>query len=453
MRVMFTVFPAPAHFLPVVSYAWALQSAGHEVCVATPPGIPTGIAVPSFHKSVVAAGLTAVRCGSPEPLAVHDGGHLDLVPTAEESDRLAGMLELRPDEFDAWDCFYHFTLATIRDYHPPEARQDIDALIDFAKQWRPDLVIWDPWFPCGAVAARVCGAAHARALNSPDYAGWFVAKAAERSGQIPDQLENLLADTMRPLAERHGVEVDNDLLLGQWTLDPFPAALRLVALESTVPVRYVPYTGAGVYPDWLRDPPGRPRIGLSLGVSAREFNKADWGRTAKVLDAVSGLDAEVIATLNANQLLDVPHGVPSNVRTFDYVPLAHLLPTCSVLIHHGAPGTFACVSAANIPQLVCDTDERPRSVGTVTNGELGFSMLCEKQITAGPISRYVTESGAGARINHQTQSAAEIEKEIAAVLTEPRFRAGAQQVHDEWLAMPSPADTVSRLADLTAQHR
>ncbi|MFD0475903.1 hypothetical protein ACFQ0B_52570 [Nonomuraea thailandensis] len=47
MRVMFTVFPAPAHFLPVVPYAWALQAAGHQVCVAAPPGIATGWPCPT----------------------------------------------------------------------------------------------------------------------------------------------------------------------------------------------------------------------------------------------------------------------------------------------------------------------------------------------------------------------------------------------------------------------
>jgi UDP:flavonoid glycosyltransferase YjiC (YdhE family) len=453
MRVMFTVFPAPAHFLPVVSYAWALQSAGNEVCVATAPGPSTGIAIPSFHKAVTAAGLTAVSCGDPQPLAIHDGCYPELIPTIEESDRFAKALGLTPPELDAWDCFYHFVLATIRDYHPPEPRQDIAAIIEFARQWKPDLVIWDPWFPCGAVAARAVGAAHARALNSPDYPGWFLAKAAERSGQLPEVVENLLADAMRPLAERYGVTVDDDLLLGQWTIDPFPASMRISSVPSVVPTRYVPYTGAGLFPDWLQEPPGRRRVALSLGVSAREFHKADWGRTARLLDAVADLDVEVVATLNSNQLLDVPDGVPGNVRTFDYVPLSHLLPTCSAIIHHGAPGTFAAASAANVPQLICDTDERPRSIGAVKDGKIEFQMLCEKSITVRPILDYVTGHNAGVRINHQTQSADKIRSQLLQVLDDPAFQEGAKRIHDEWSAMPNPASIVPQLVELTAQHR
>ena len=453
MRVMFTVFPAPAHFLPVVSYAWALQSAGHEVCVATAPGPSTGIAIPSFHKAVTAAGLTAVSCGDPQPLAVHDGCYPELIPTLEESGRFAEALALTPADLNPWDCFYHFVLATIRDYHPPEPRQDIAAIVEFARRWKPDLVIWDPWFPCGAVAARASGAAHARALNSPDYPGWFAAKAAERGGQLPAAVANLLADTMRPLAERYGVPVDNELLLGQWTLDPFPASMRICSAPSVVSTRYVPYTGAGLFPDWLQSQPAKPRVALSLGVSAREFHKADWGRTAKLINAVGGLDIEVIATLNSNQLLDVPDGVPGNVRTFDYVPLSHLLPTCSAIIHHGAPGTFSAAAAASVPQLICDTDERPRSIGAVKDGKVEFQMLCEKSITGQPILEYVTNHSAGVRINHQTQSAEEIRSELQRVLEEPAFQAGAQKIYDEWSATPSPADIVPTLVEMTAQRR
>jgi UDP:flavonoid glycosyltransferase YjiC (YdhE family) len=451
MRVLFTVFPAPAHFLPVVSYAWALQSAGHDVCFATPPGIPTGIAVPDFHEKIMAAGLTAVRCGEPEPLSVHDGCYPDLIPTIAESDELAADLGLDGDELDSWDCFYHFVLANIRDYQPPKPRQDIVAIVEFARQWRPDLVIWDAWFPCGAVAARACGAAHARALNSPDYPGWFVAAAARSTG--PDAARNLLSGALTPLAERYQVPVDEELMLGQWTIDPFPASMRLAEVPSVQPSRYVPYTGAGLYPDWLHEAPRRPRVGLSLGVSAREFSKADWGRTRALLEALRDLDVEVVATLNARQLLDTSGDVPPNVRTFDYVPLSYLLPSCSALIHHGAPGTFAAACAAGVPQLVCDTDERPRSVGVIEDGTVSFRMLCEKSITTRPIIGYVTSAGAGLRLNHQSQSVEQIRDSVSRVLEEPSYADGARRVREEWSARPSPAEIAPRLAELTAAHR
>ncbi|MFD8237383.1 nucleotide disphospho-sugar-binding domain-containing protein, partial [Streptomyces sp. NPDC059696] len=93
--------------------------------------------------------------------------------------------------------------------------------------------------------------------------------------------------------------------------------------------------------------------------------KGDWGRTAKLLEAVAELDIEVIATLNDNQLAE-SGPLPDNVHTLDYVPLDQLLPTCSAVIHHGSTGTFAAASAAGLPQVVCDTDEPLLLFGVVS---------------------------------------------------------------------------------------
>jgi hypothetical protein len=154
---MLAVFPAPAHFWPIVLYARALQSAGHQVCVAAPPGIATGVAIPDFHREVNRAGLTAVSCDEPAPLSVLDSEHAEyssLAPSLEEAERLIEALAIQPKDYNAWDVFYHFTLTTIRNYHPPKPREDAKALVDFACSWRPDLVPWDPWFPVAAWPRR-----------------------------------------------------------------------------------------------------------------------------------------------------------------------------------------------------------------------------------------------------------------------------------------------------------
>lgn len=456
MRIMITVFPAPAHFLPLVPYAWALQSAGHDVCVVAPPGYPSGVAVPDFAKEVNAAGLTMVPCGEPAPLSIHDRaypGFAELLPTRRESDRYRAALGIDdPAERAIWDVFYHFALLTIRNYHPPEPRQDTDALVEFARDWRPHLVLWEPWFPAGAIAARVSGAAQARVLISPDDTGWAHERFATCGGS-PDAPAGLLAEVMRPLADHHGVEVDDELLLGQWTVDPCPPGMGLATGVPTVSVRYVPYTGAGVRQDWLRHRPSRPRVALTLGVSARAFLKGDWGRTAKLMEAVAGLDIEVIATLNENQLLDVPGGVPDNVRIVDYVPLDQLLPTCSAMISHGSIGTCMAAAAKGVPQLICDTDESLRLYGTATADGIEWDLPGQKHQYSTLTSAYVSERGAGVRLNHQTHSPDHMRTQLRRVLEDPSFREGARAVRDDWLAMPSPTGIVSTLEELTARHR
>ncbi|OZM71889.1 glycosyl transferase [Amycolatopsis antarctica] len=457
MRVLFTVFPAPAHFLPLVPYAWALQAAGHEVCVAAPAGIGTGIADPDFQRSVRAAGLSGVSCGEPELLAVHDRGYPEfesLLPTAAETGVFSRALGFGRDELATWEMFHCFQVLAARDFHPPKPRQDIDALIDFARRWRPDLVVWDPWLPSGAVAARACGAAHARALNAPDYSGWVHERLAAAPADVLAALpEDPLTRTVRPLAERYGLDVDTELLLGQWTIDPFPADLRLTGGLPTVDVRYVPYNGSGEIPEWLHGTPDIPRVAVSLGVSARNFLTGDWGRTATLIEAVADLDIEVVATLNANQLMDVEGALPPNVRAVDYIPLTQLLPTCSALIHHGSIGTFGAASAMGVPQLVCDTDEAVHCYGTVRGDGIDWNFDCQKQVTATETSRMVVRRGAGVRLDHQTQPVKHIREQIVRVLGEPSFREGAAAIRREWAATPSPADIVGELETLTELHR
>ena len=456
MRVMFCVFPAPAHFLPLVSYAWALQAAGHEVRIAAPSGQDTGITSVDFDRVVTATGLIPAVCGEPEPLAVHDRGHpgwLDLLPTEAETERFSEVLDLDAAGLHVWEMFHCFQVLAARDYHPPKPRQDVLALVDFAVEWRPDLVLWDPWLPGGAVAARVSGAAHARVLNAPDYSGFVLDRIARRRAEGVDVPEDPLTATVRPLAEHFGLTLDEELLLGQWTVDPFPDGLRLPSRVPSVSVRNVPFNGAAPAPDWLHTPSDRPRIGLSLGVSVRKFMKGDWGRTAKLLDAVADLDVDVIATLDKNQLADRPAGVPSNVRTVDYIPLNQLLPTCAALIHHGSTGTFASATAFGVPQLICDTDEPVRCYGKPTEDGIEWRFDCQKQLTATETAEVVTRHGAGFRIDHQKQSAEEIRDRVRRVLEEPSHAEGAAALRRGWLATPGPTEIVGVLERLTAENR
>ena len=311
MRVMITVWPHMCHLYPIIPYAQALQNAGHEVCVAGPEGAA---------EQVVAAGLTAVVTqGDQAPQSAQDWARPDLVIDHAEMDRQAAALGVTGDVRDNWDVYSNFLLFGVRFHLPPEPSASNVELVEFAKAWKPDLVLWDPWFPAGAVAAKACGAAHGRMLMAPDYSGWVGERfAAHRErGGTPEA--NPLVEVLRPLAERFGVEVDDELVFGQFSLDPMPPQMRLSTGITSVPVRWIPYNGGGVKPRWLYAEPERPRVALSLGVSTRMYMKGEW-RTPKIFEAVDGLDVEMVATLNTDQLQGIG-AIPSNVRTVDYVPL------------------------------------------------------------------------------------------------------------------------------------
>jgi glycosyltransferase len=198
-------------------------------------------------------------------------------------------------------------------------------------------------------------------------------------------------------------------------------------------------------PSWLYEPRDRPRIALSLGLSQRLYFKDGWDHVPKLLEMVSTLDVEVVATLNADQLAQVER-LPDNVRAVDYIPLNQLLPTCSALVHQGGMGTFAAACALNVPQLIIDFDAD--NGWRVVDGGLATEKHTEATLT----STRVTEAGAGLRLDI-TLSVDTMRKQLERVLTEPSFAAGAAGLYADTLAAPSPNEVVPVLEKLTAQYR
>ncbi|GAA4196961.1 DUF1205 domain-containing protein [Streptosporangium oxazolinicum] len=450
MRVLITGFPQPTHIYPLVPYAQALQNAGHEVCVACPGGV---------EDLITSAGLTAVTTGRAEEVDVDTWAAME-APDLDEMDRLAEELGFHnAADRDHWEVFYQFFVFATRFYIPRKPRKDIEELVDFARAWKPDLVLWESWFPAGAVAARACGAAHARVVIGPDYGMWSAERFAERQRRAgAASLENPYPSTVARLANRYGFDVDDELLNGQRTIDPLTPELRLTTGPSDIPVRWIPYNGGMAKPSWLHGRPERPRLAFTVGVSTRAFDQGEW-RTPKIFEAVSGLDVEVVATLNSDQLVGIDR-IPGNVRTVDYLPLSQLLPTCSAVISHGSSGSLWASIAANIPQLITDTGDRHRldldNAENKTTAARAQADNAEEKVTERApdswiSSKFVVDRGAGLRLDHQTQSVEEMRAQIAEVLDGPSYREGAAALHREWLSKPSPADIVPDLEKLAAE--
>lgn len=471
MRVLFAVYPnSLAHLYGAVPLAWAFQSAGHEVRVA---------AHASAAEQIMTTGLTPVALGDPDgpPIRLTDDG--DPPRDSEEVERYARVMGLDRKERERWITFYQYLFVPISDYIRLDRSEAAD-MVEFARSWKPDLVLWDVTVPGAAVAARACGAAHARLANGEDVLAFSLQKLAQNRDRLRTAGldENPLATMMRPLAERYGMEVDHEMLVGQFTVDAMPPGLSLQLMSTTrVYMRHIPYAGPEVFPKWLHERPQRPRIVLSLGESTRRFIVGDWDRAPRILEALGGLDVDVIATLNSAQLEGVEK-VPDNVRTMDWVNLVHLLPTSSALIHHGGIGTFSAAVAAKVPQLVCDVEEESlllrrvdapteeRKIGSYHQGiELGLREetaptvpavhweLPPKKIEAGPVSDFVIARNAGARLDHRAQTIEEMRELILRVATEDQYRQGAAAVYEQWMGTPSPSDIIPVLERMTNQFR
>ncbi|MEV7844490.1 nucleotide disphospho-sugar-binding domain-containing protein [Streptomyces cyaneofuscatus] len=422
MRVLFTIFPATAHLYPVVPLAYALQSAGHEVCVAT---------TPDLAADITAVGLKAVPVGEPVDL----GAVLQRVAAEDNLERLAGRLGI--DEAGLADpevrksVRYHMiSMITLGHPSPSTGRVALADLVDFGRSWSPDLVLWDPMCFGAAVAARASGAAHARVLWGIDLFARFQDAYVDVLNDPGDLGEDLFIDALAPTMRQEGLAYDRELLYGQWSVDLMP---QRMSREETglryLPVRRVAYNGPGVYPEWLLTPPKKPRVCLTMGMSMRKYFEEDEALVTELLATAAGLDAEVVATVDAGQFA-ADYVLPDNVRTIDYVPLDLVLPTCAAIVHHGGTGTYAAAVAHEVPQLILPTP-------------MGDHLA---------LSRYVAERGGGLYTERADFSPEVVREQLVRLLSEPSFRQGATELRRDLLASPSPVDSLPALEKLTAQY-
>ncbi|MEU8261681.1 nucleotide disphospho-sugar-binding domain-containing protein [Micromonospora sp. NPDC048999] len=439
MRVAFALWPAPAHLYPFVPLAWALRNAGHEVVF---------VSHPDLAETVAASGLPFASMYGEAEAPPPQGPAADFPAAREEMFRINQMLPIPKEDKLAWDTVSYGFLPSMWEFCPFQASPEdpmpaMDGMVTFFRRWKPDLVIWDPCMPGAAVAARAAGARQAR-QSGTDYNGWYLDTFSRlTSGPDAPDLPNPFAETVRGMAEKYGVNVDHDILYGEWTIDVMPKGMNYSVDTLRLPMRWIPYSEQVAMPNWLYPVPERPRVALSLGLSVRTYLKTGWGWLEALMEALSGLDIEVIATLDESQLAAVST-VPGNVRVVDYLPLDYLLPTCSALIHHGGLGTMAPAGQAGVPQLVVDLPERED--GT-SHGYFRYKLA--------PITgRYVTSLGAGEVMDLGQPSIPAIRDQITRVIADPAFAVGAARLRTDMLAAPSPSDLVPTLEKLTfAGHR
>ncbi|MEU4806654.1 activator-dependent family glycosyltransferase [Actinosynnema sp. NPDC023587] len=431
MRVLFASYSEKTQtvFQVGVPLAWALRAAGHEVRVASQPEL-----VPT----ITAAGLTAVPVGRDHDLwRIQDrfikrladrhpqtydekvrGGQMPPFAAADE-----------PEDEVTWDYLVAGYRWTVASWYRMANEPMIAELVEFCREWRPDLVIWEPGTYAAPIAAKAVGAAHARLLWSLDFFGRtrdrFLRALARRPAA---ERVDPLADWLRVAGARFGVEFSEELTTGHFTVEQLPPSLLMTTDQRSVPMRYVPYNGRAVVPRWLWEPPTRPRVALTLGLTMAERFGSFALRPQEVLDSLAELDVEVVATLGDDVRAGLER-VPDNVRVVPFVPLHALVPTCSAVVHHAGFGTLSSTALHGVPQLALPEhfDEPPLADRLVAQGS---ALSVPAALATGP----------------------DVRDGVARLLAEPSFGASAGRLRDEVLTLPTPNEFVPRLEKLVATH-
>ncbi|ASW54616.1 nucleotide disphospho-sugar-binding domain-containing protein [Plantactinospora sp. KBS50] len=410
MRVMFAVSGWPGHYYPMVPLGWALQAAGHEVRVAC---------APSQTAALMATGLT--------PVPVLDG--MDMVFLS----RLRYLWDAQAGNWPyPWRPLHPLTGQEVEDlrefdfdrYVSEHTGQtfgalvrSFDAAVRLARSFRPDLVVHDPLATEGALAAAATGVPAAVHLWGP--AGTHEAPEHGLS-LVPEYPPGTFAKwKVRELGAKTVRHV----------IDPCPTELAPPTEAHRLPVRFVPYNGPGGAPDWVLDPAEKPRVCVVWGTSTTRMSGPRSFLLPAVIEAVAGLDVEVVVTATAEDLA-AAGPVPDGVRVLERCPLHLVLPGCAAVVHHGGAGCTMTAVQTGTPQLALTF-----AIEQALNGER------------------VAATGAGAHLPGHLADVPAIRAAVAALVEKPGPAEAAARLRADLAGRPTPAELVDTLVDLAAGGR
>ncbi|WP_251094250.1 nucleotide disphospho-sugar-binding domain-containing protein [Streptomyces sp. Caat 7-52] len=383
MRVLFVTAVLPSHYFVMAPFAWALRAAGHEVCVA---------AQPELVETVARSGLPVVPVG----------GEADFA--ARYRDRTAGRpagAGARPGDPKALFCTVADGMA--------------DDLVAFARQWRPDAVVWEPTTLAGPLAAAACGAVSLRYLWGPDIVGRGIGRH-----NLPPQFAELFA--------RFGIDVDD--IPEWWNIDACPDDLQVTGNTQRVPVRYVPYSNSQHVPDWFLRRDGRKRVCVTLGITMTEVAGGKSFFAPRVLDALAELDIDLVTAVVPTQRPLLEGRVPDGVRVAEDGALHMLLPSCDLVIHHGGVGSMLTAALYGLPQL------------TITQ-------MPDQSFYSG----YLAGTGASVHLTGDEADPETLRSVVRRLLDDPSYRRAADGIRTAMLSRPTPQQIVPTVERLVAAAR
>lgn len=381
MRVLVTTAPLHGHFFPMVPLCWALRSAGHDVLVAAPS---------NFVADIAATGLAAVPSAGEIGFAdfmFHDRDGNRLAPPSDPAER-------RASSGRAWGRLAARTLPGMR---------------RIVGDWRPDLIIAEPTEYAGQIVAASSG------IDWVEHWWGLAAQPEYRPSardELAGELRELGLDGLPEPAAR---------------IDVCPPSVQRPGVPEAQRMRYVPFNGPAVLPEWCFGPRTRPRICVTLGSMLPTYGLLDFGGmlrdfaiglTGLGVDVVVGVDEQVAAGWT-----DLPDGVHAT----GWLPLNLVLPACDLVVHHGGPGSVFTALALGVPQLAL-----PQTADQFENAER------------------MTFAGVGLRLLPDGRNTETVVEACRELLAEPLYRKKAAAVAEENALGPSPAEVVAILERLAA---
>lgn len=375
MKVIILAGITPSTFYAHVSLASALRDAGHQVMVtaADDEVIPT----------IVAAGLPAVPLMEPGL-------------TRRQIFAEAGLAEVPGDDVEReFMAGRWFALIEIR---------PIEAILEFAEDWRPDVVIGGMLaYGAPLVAARL-GVPYVRQAYDIHVPKLFDAGAAH---QLREELAALGLDGLP----------EPDMLI-----DVTPPSMRTPDNEPAQMMRWIPGNSQCRLEPWMYTKGADIRIGVTVGTGVADYNQYDF--VQGIVKNVATLDnVEVAAAVPEAAVPVLRERLDDNVR-IGYAPLDILATTCDVMVHQSGGSTMMTTMSAGVPQVL-----------TPHAG----------QLRPADMARRVVEAGAGLMIPAEQATTELIAENCRRIIANPDYAAAAAGLAEEIAALPLPSEVVRRI--------
>ncbi|MEV4827308.1 glycosyltransferase [Micromonospora sp. NPDC049257] len=367
MRFLFVTGGSPATVFPLTPLATAARNAGHEVIVAS-----TEETLPA----IVGAGLPGL-CVSPVPIRHHITTDRSGAAITEPTDPEAHMIYIG-------HAFGRLAAACI------------DPLLDFAAQWRPDVVVGGMLTFAAPLLASRLGVPYVR--HSWD------------TGE-PPVVDSAAERELRPELERLGLA---RLPVADLWIDICPPSLRPADAGPAQPMRFAPTNMQRPLEPWMYVRGEQRRIVVTAGTKVARGNFFDY--LVDLVGKVKTVGAEVVVATPAavsdelSQRLGVRAG---------WLPLDVVARNCDVLVHHGGGGTALTGMACAVPQLLIPN--MPKLLAP---------------------SRRLADSGAAVMLLPGEDTAEAIAAGVDQLLHQPIHRERAAVLSQEIMTMPSAADVV-----------
>lgn len=390
MKILFITTGSQATVFAIAPLASAVRNAGHEVLLAGNEPL---------MESAEAIGVPAVSI-NPEPIR-------HFMPVSSGEDALANPQDLRQQMMDVGRGFAAMACA------------EMDALLDLAQDWPPDLIVGGSMsYAAGLLATRlkVPYVRHAEYLEVP------------MAGIDPGAEEGL-----RPELNHLGLDGMPEPAL---FIDATPPSLRPSGSRNALPMRWIPCNGQRRLEPWMHTRPKKGyRVLITSGSRGLMFRNPGWSMRNLVGQLnLGGAEVLIAAPQTAAEKL----GSSLGDARIGWIPLDVVARTCDLAVHHGGATTAMTVMAAGVPQVIIP--ENPPGIDRNPHREAIANAL----------------SGFGAALTVMPQQAADQDPAelIAAacreVLASSRHAKQARALASEIAELPAPPEVVRAFESLAA---